>query len=351
MRLRLLVVSTVVALTGLPIGMPHAATLIGPFDAISANRPVASAYCRRPHAPIDRFFPPSIYDDRALWQHEVEPVYAFRDELNQASDRFLRGLANADCTLAMLAKWAEADALKCPSLSRGAGFLPAHQEAFERTRVSSQMALAYLKVRGGGVGRKLAIENWLARLGQCAKDYATFRLSSATGINNHHAWASLAIMSTAIAADDQALFGDAVRLARRVLATIHSDGSIDAEVRRGPRSLFYHNYTLLPLVQSAELALLNGVDLYRENGGALHALAANVTKGLNRNEPLKPSWSDNRRALLAVLAWVPLYYRRTSYSALRQYLDSDFFGGSKTYWNSALWSESGGLTVYWAAAG
>jgi poly(beta-D-mannuronate) lyase len=124
----------------------------------------------------------------------------------------------------------------------------------------------------------------------------------------------MALAAVGIATDDRRLFDWGIARARIGIAQIDALGCLPLERARGRLALHYHVFALGPLVMLAEMALVNGIDLYVENGGALHRLAGLVMDGLAdpaelaRRLEIGPQEIAGRRAL--ALGWAEPYHAR-----------------------------------------
>jgi poly(beta-D-mannuronate) lyase len=221
-------------------------------------------------------------------------------------------LAMADPALAgsaieALARWAEAGALL------GA---VNHQGAYEREWSLGSLALAYLKVRQARVSPDLrnSIQAWFRAIAaRVEPDYERPGLKSSA--NNHAYFAGMALAAVGIASDDRRLFDWGIARARIGIAQIDGAGCLPLERARGRLALHYHVFALGPLVMLAEMAMVNGVDLYVENGGALHRLARLVVEGLadpaELARRLEVGTQEIRRPPAAgVLGWAEPYHAR-----------------------------------------
>jgi hypothetical protein len=89
---------------------------------------------------------------------------------------------------------------------------------------------------------------------------------------------------------------------------------LQAEIGRKERALHYHNFALMPLVFVAELVSDRGLDLYRENGGAIRRLADLVIAAVE-NESSFSAITPVPQQLFPWtftndLAWTEPYYAR-----------------------------------------
>ena len=93
--------------------------------------------------------------------------------------------------------------------------------------------------------------------------YGTFAQKSA---HNHAVQSSLASMSYGAWIGEDRLFRIGLEQWDLTIGSMRQDGSLPIETRRGARALFYHGRTLAGLVQLAERANLQGINLYDRMG-------------------------------------------------------------------------------------
>jgi poly(beta-D-mannuronate) lyase len=208
-----------------------------------------------------------------------------------------------------LARWAEAGALL------GA---VNHQGAYEREWSLGSLALAYLKVRQAPVSSdrpdsRNSIQAWFRAIAaRVEPDYERPGLKSSA--NNHAYFAGMALAAVGIASDDRRLFDWGIARARIGIAQIDAAGCLPLERERGRLALHYHVFALGPLVMLAEMALVNGIDLYVENGGALHRLASLVMEGLADPEELARRLEIGAQEIAGrrplALGWAEPYHAR-----------------------------------------
>ncbi|MDD2056643.1 mannuronate-specific alginate lyase [Pseudomonas sp. GD03860] len=184
----------------------------------------------------------------------------------------------ADCALAWLNTWAEADAL----LSRNYN----HTGKSVRKWALGSLSSAYLRLQFSGSeplrgheAETRAIEQWFARLAdQVVQDWNE---QPRERRNNHQYWAAWAVMASAVVLDRQDLFDWAVEQYRHGVEQVDVEGYLPLELSRHTRALAYHNYSLGPLMMISAFAQANGVDLRGDNGGALQRLARRVETGVH----------------------------------------------------------------------
>jgi len=80
--------------------------------------------------------------------------------------------------------------------------------------------------------------------------------------HNHAVQSSIAAMSYGAWADDASYFETGIEQWFITLSSMRDDGSLPIETRRGARALFYQGRTMSALVQLAERANVQGIDLY-----------------------------------------------------------------------------------------
>ena len=95
--------------------------------------------------------------------------------------------------------------------------------------------------------------------------------------HNHAVQSSIAAMSYGAWSNDKKYFKTGIDQWFITLKSMRKDGSLPIETRRGARALFYHGRTLSALVQLAERAAVQGIDLFnsapRRNKTIHHAVA------------------------------------------------------------------------------
>ncbi len=89
--------------------------------------------------------------------------------------------------------------------------------------------------------------------------YGTFARKAA---HNHAIQSSLAAMSYGAWVGNSRSFRIGLEQWDITIGSMREDGSLPIETRRGARALFYHGRTLAALIQLAERANLQGIDLY-----------------------------------------------------------------------------------------
>ncbi len=232
--------------------------------------------CPAPPPPPPAIVSTNIYGSGGLGAAPEPRAGAERARLTADLNRFASLLADAaaqgqpaaaDCALAALLLWAEADALGGPLANEAA--------RKELIWNSAGLPLAYWQLRqlrpGAELDGQARIEAWLDGLRRRMRDgQAGTRVA-----DNVHAWAALGLAAGAqLASGDEAAarWAEAESWRRRVLAGVDAEGWLRPELRRGRRALAYHQFALLPLLAQEALARRAGQPLDPATQAALRRL-------------------------------------------------------------------------------
>jgi poly(beta-D-mannuronate) lyase len=173
------------------------------------------------------------------------------------------------------------------------------------------------------------IEKWLERV-------MKKRLRPGDPLNrenpNNHIYLSASVeMAWAVMVGDDDRFRKAVTVYPRAMAQMREDGSFPRETERGSRALWYQRHAISSLVAMAEIAAVQGYDLYKVNteGRDLHLAVrflldaiqnpklvwkyaeANVNPGPSRNWMVQDMGFLRRRGHgRHYMAWAEAYMRR-----------------------------------------
>ena len=143
--------------------------------------------------------------------------------------------------------------------------------------------------------------------------------------HNHAAQSSIAAMSYGAWVGDEDYFRIGLEQWSITLDSMRDDGSLPIETRRGARALYYHGRTISALVQIAERARVQGIDLYGKPpwgiGSIHHAVAFFINAVINptivlpyakTNHVPGPSKDYTRQHLggRGTLGWIAPYMAR-----------------------------------------
>ena len=216
----------------------------------------------------------------------TEQVRTLESGVSKLVSRYLKkgNPAYAECALAWLSTWAEADALLSQEYT--------HTGKSARKWALATVSSAYLRLKfsrsqplAGHAEQVQKVEQWLGKLAdQVVLDWDEQPLNRR---NNHQYWAAWAVMSSAVALDRQDLFEWSVAQYRHGMQEVDGEGYLPLELARQTRALAYHNYSLGPLLMIAAFAQANGLDLRADNHGALQRLAERVERGIDDPQSFK----------------------------------------------------------------
>ena len=189
-------------------------------------------------------------------------------------------LAAAMCVVQIMKADAAADSMT--------GSMSTNQAYYVQNWTLGALAVSYQKVQQSGVMSaedNTAIAAWMVKVGRQVETYFQARREKKTvdGRNNHLYWAGYAAMAAAIVGNDHPLFHWGVTTYDDGVHFIDADGTLPLEIARGQRALHYHLFALGPLVMMAEFGEDNGLPMYADNHGALHALVNRTLAGMTNN--------------------------------------------------------------------
>ncbi len=127
------------------------------------------------------------------------------------------------------------------------------------------------------------VERWLGGLVMRSRN-KRLRLDSrlVSARNNHAFLAASVAMAWGTLTGDLGLVETAVAVYRRAISEMRTDGSLPLETRRGARALWYQRHAIASLVVIAEMAAVQGIDLYGYRVGrrSLHAAIRFLLDGI-----------------------------------------------------------------------
>ncbi|MGG6896725.1 alginate lyase family protein [Rhizobium sp. BR 315] len=246
------------------------AILLGILLVVTLPIAARADTCKVP-PPISAIDPPGFYDDPGGYSEAIKPLHAFIDEVNKVADS-----GDQACLVKLLDSWARADALMAP--------IKGYQGYYERSWAGTDFALAlrrfFPQTKTDAHAVPPTISKWLIDIAVSTRD--------ANAINRLHNnlvyWAGLDLAATGTLMNRPDLIDAGIARAREGIKDIQPNGTLQRELKRDDRALHYHNFALIPLVFTAELAQARGVDLYSENNGAVRCLANLVINAaINQN--------------------------------------------------------------------
>lgn len=156
--------------------------------------------------------------------------------------------------------------------------------------------------------------------------------------NNHRYLRDSVTMAWGAFIGDNTLFFEGVNRYRVALEQMREDGSLPLETDRGRDALFYQRHAIASLVAMAEIAAVQGYDLYAltsEGGLDLHRMVAFLVDGIDDPAVLAPytaarqdlgflDWRGHDRHYMA---WFEAYRARFPDSPLTTRLEAQIEGG------------------------
>jgi poly(beta-D-mannuronate) lyase len=324
---------------------------------------LTSFVCPTPIPYPTNFDPPSFYDEGGrqdtyseenykAYQEATLPLLRFRKQLTTVADNYIMLIAYgfsseaekiAACALELQYKWAAGNALVAPITGR--------QGRYERDWFTTGQSVLYSQIKwssGLSSTKKTTVEKWLKALSYATKNDATgvSRPQFPVWTNNHLYWAGLNAVSTGATVNDNALFQWGMAAYYAAVKEITNEGTLPKEMARGTKALHYMNYATIPLVYMAEIASMNGVDLWSTSNNRLQLVIDRVLTGLE-----DPTWfnqktgftQDTSKIWGEPLAWMEPYYRRTHDARVEKYLRKyrPFYATNPMGTASLLWGERG----------
>lgn len=130
-----------------------------------------------------------------------------------------------------------------------------------------------------------AIEGWLGGIVMRRGPQRDTDPEKVSSRNNHSYLRASVSMAWGALEGDPALFLEGIAAYERALSQLNPDGALPLELARGTYSLSYHRHALASLVAIAEMAFVQGHDLYslrNDRGQSLHTLVAYLADGLDK---------------------------------------------------------------------
>lgn len=192
-----------------------------------------------------------------------------------------------------LDRWARAGALEAPASADA-------NTRFAINRFLLPAAVAWAVVRDApeaSPALRRRVEAWLGRLAAAARARLEGqRPEEPTATNNHAYLAASAVMAVGALSGDDAAFGIGLSTYRRALSQMRPDGSLPAETARGARALWYQRQAIASLVTIAELAALQGYDLWglEVEGRSLHRAIGFLLDAIDDPARVLPYAAENR---------------------------------------------------------
>jgi poly(beta-D-mannuronate) lyase len=258
--------------------------LSGPFGRPGPAAPLAARPCPAPPPPLRNLMSEPFYRDGAASVPDAarlaadteasRPLREWLDAIQRPMERWvaLRDPAEAACALHQLEAWARAGALL-------GWFNP--QGGYHRKWTLAGAAIAYLALRDAPAATpelQAAIGGWLAEVGRAVAPAYEQPLPGRSPVrrevlNNHVAWAGLAVAAAGVAGGDRALLRWGMARGETFLAQVTPEGAHPLELARGQMALHYHLFALQAAAALARIGEAAGEPLSPAGRAALDRFA------------------------------------------------------------------------------
>ena len=191
---------------------------------------------------------------------ETQPFIWYVDKLNVASTAYIENKKNVKagkCIVAYIDEWARTDALlgKMSETPNDIG-MPMGR-GFQKWLLSAIEA-DYIKVRDLATSDQDERIKWW--MNQVAISVREFSDRSVNPMNNHYAWAGVAVFQAGIITDNKTNIEWGRKVFNNQMSDVSPDGSLPHEIARGKQALRYHNFGITPLIYMAQLSKMIGED-------------------------------------------------------------------------------------------
>jgi len=252
------------------------------------------------------------HDNPEFAERIRKTLYRYRRKLNDISDAFVRSDPPnplvATCALDWLYLWAKHKALLGDVDATG---------TFVRKSLLAPVAMAYLKIKDApwlDPQQLGVVRGWIGQWGHLVRDEYSAATDATSRSNHHLAEASWSVMAAAVATDDPQLFAWSVERTRYALHQVSDVGWFPWALERGEHAIKFQLKAVAPLVMVAEMAAANGLNLFDEQGGAMHRLVRTTVDAAN-NPVAYGAHPGNRQTDVDPfdaqdLAWLTVYRSR-----------------------------------------
>ena len=301
----------------LPFAVPAPQRVSGEVSCPLPPSPVMTLATDQPYRTGDTSFSQLDTAKAALREQQLAPIKAFSYRVAKMANAYTTS-HGADttagvCTLKWLDAWASQNAMRA---------MQGHDAQWLRLLDLTTWASAFAQVKGldlGGQDPRQRIGAWLRSMTQDEIDhFSALTKSNTVASNNHRYWAGFAAIAVAVDNNDRAMFDWGISAAQIGLKQVSATGTLPLEIARSSRARQYSLYATEALNLVAEYGAVNGVDLYRSEGGALQRLTAFSLRSLYKPDVIaglagaqQVPYVDSRGELYTQgLAWVEYYNRR-----------------------------------------
>jgi len=160
--------------------------------------------------------------------------------------------ADAQCALAQLDTWAQANALL--------DYPPRSQSWYQVEWTLGSAAITTSVLVNDPTLDPTQLHRVIAWLDAVSRKDLTFERPE--DMNNHHYWRALAATATGVVASDRKLFRYGIHAYKQAIKEIDPAGAFPREMARHENAVHYQGFALTPLILIAEFASRQNIDLY-----------------------------------------------------------------------------------------
>ena len=305
------------------------------------------------------------YGNKKIWKKTVKPYYQYAEKISFLTDLYIiskpENIKIAQCALSWLHLWAE-------NLAMTGQPIVGNQSIYVRKWLSGSIAMSYFKLQNLkflNENKKRRIEKWISILAELIADSST---GPSSAKNNHAYWNSFSNMINGIVLKRKDLIETSLSQYEIAIDEMLSEGILPLELKRGENSLHYHNFSLEPLIFTAELGSRIGKDAYSLKSNLLftdktldiHTLANLIILSIQNPDYFKRFTEEKLRIKKKGtiskffndpdLSWMEIYYTRFKDKRLIPYIKRlRKLNNFKKSQNKGLrnWRIGGNATVLW----
>jgi len=252
------------------------------------------------------------------------PLLYFENETTKLAKMYFltNRISYANCLVDILYKWADKKSLSSFS------YTDQNQHtwiAVTKTLAAASMNYSLVKNAVAQDEKLKIINDWFASRIDLIN---SFPGNAQTCCDHNSNWRGLASMMIAVINNNHSLFSYAIEKYKFAIESLNSNGSFPLEVKQTNQDIQNQNQAILPLIYMAEIASLQGVDLYgfQRRDLNIHSAINFLISHLNLNKSVKNNSSPNNGLDLISnqeeLNWVEPYLQKFPNSKLEKIIKS-----------------------------
>lgn len=263
------------------------------------------------------------YQARDQYKKQIKPIEDYEKQISSWTDKIIQGnTSNINyCTIDWLYNWAENDAL----LTNNTNFQGQAVRKWFLATIASHYYLLnqHIKIP---TDKKTTIDNWIKQLTETVIYNYSEHTNRNSRHNNHIYWSAWAVVIASIVLNNTNYFNWGLEQAKNGIQEIQKNGVLPRELKRERRAFTYHVFAAAPLIMIAETAKQNNIDIYNQNGGALHKLVSLIITELNHKQSALTALTGKRQDTMNTitpysLAWIEVYNARFPSSKTQKWIN------------------------------